>query len=406
MARRGDRPLNQKQPVTAKPPANIELAVIVPTYNERDNVIELLRRIDSVLGGVGYEVIFVDDDSSDGTADVIREVARHDPKVRVLQRIGRRGLASACVEGMLATAATYLAVIDADLQHDEGLLPVMLAKLKAEQLDLVVASRNVEGGSMANFAAWRVKLSNLGRNLSRAVSHCDLSDPMSGFFMLDRRFLDEVVHSLSSIGFKILLDLVASSGRQVRIAELPYHFRQRLHGESKLDILVGIEYFQLLADKLIGSFVPPRFLLFGMVGAAGVVLHLSLLYATLIWGGRSFVFSQTAATVLAIAFNFFLNNAITWRDRRLKGFAALKGLLWFYAGCSVGLFMNLQVASFGQSHGAPWYLAGLGGLAVSWVWNYAVSTALTWRQRQARIRSRPVGAAQVAAVFNPSERAS
>ena len=362
----------------------LELAIVVPTLDERENVVELIRRLESVLVDIDYEVIVVDDDSADGTPDAVRELARRDPRVRLLQRVGRRGLSSACVEGMLATAAPYVAVMDADLQHDETILPAMLAKLKAENLDLVVGTRLSTG---EGFAPSRQRLSKFGTRLSRMVSRHELSDPMSGFFMLDRRYLDEVVHSLSAVGFKILLDLVASARRPVRVGELPYRFRSRLHGESKLDIVVAVEYLQLLADKMIGGVVPPRFILFGLVGALGVLLHLAVLYAMLT--RLSFGWAQLVATVVVMTTNFFLNNAFTWRDHRLRGAAAFGGLLKFYAACSIGALLNLEVASAAKDYGAPWYVAGFAGLVVGSVWNFAVTAATTWRRRRRRAAAPP-----------------
>jgi dolichol-phosphate mannosyltransferase len=362
----------------------LTLAVIVPTFNERENALELIARLDRVLAGIEYEVIVVDDDSPDGTADAVRELARVNPRVRVLQRVNRRGLSSACIEGMLASAAPYVAVIDADLQHDETVLPAMLAKLRGEQLDLVIGTRHADGGSIDSMRERRVQLSNFGKRVSRIVSHAELSDPMSGFFVVDRRYLDEVVRSLSGAGFKILLDLVASSRRRVRIGEVPYHFRDRLHGESKLDVLVAVEYLQLIADKLFGGVIPPRFVLFALVGGSGVVLHLTILYAMLRGFGLAFGVSQLIATVIVMTSNFFLNNILTWRDHRLKGAAMLTGLLAFYLACSIGALLNLQVATFAQSHGVPWYLAGFAGLVVGSVWNFAVTAATTWRRRRRR----------------------
>ena len=212
----------------------------------------------------------------------------------------------------------------------------MLEKIRNEKLDLVVATRNAEGGGMGEFSRHRVWLSNLGRRLSQSVSHTDLSDPMSGFFMLDRRFLDEVVHSASGVGFKILLDLVASSRRPVRFGEVPYTFRKRIHGTSKLDILVGLEYLQLLLDKAVGDLIPPRFIIFSMVGAGGLVLSLGLLYLLLSFGNVQFLTAQAITTFVAMTANFFLNNSMTYRDRRLRGRRLWIGLATFYAACFVG----------------------------------------------------------------------
>jgi dolichol-phosphate mannosyltransferase len=368
--------------------SDLELAIVVPTFNERENALELIRRLSVVLAGISYEVIVVDDDSPDGTADAVRSVARSDPRVRVLQRVNRRGLASACIEGMLATAAPAVAVIDADLQHDETLLPLMLEKLRREDLDLVVGTRHAEGASAKGLSStWRVGLSDFGRRLSRAVSRTPLSDPMSGYFVIDRRLLSEIVRSLSGRGFKILLDIVASATRPLRVGEMPYHFRQRLHGESKLDVLVGLEYLQLLIDKLVGDVIPPRFVIFSLVGSTGVLLHLSLLYAVLAAGYR-FVVAQTIATIVVMTTNFFLNNAITWRDHRLAGRAALVGLLEFYAACAIGAFVNIGVAGHLVERGVPWYVAGFAGLVIGSVWNFAVTATTTWKRRR---RARPAG---------------
>jgi dolichol-phosphate mannosyltransferase len=283
---------------------------------------------------------------------------------------------------MLASAAPYLCVMDADLQHDERIIPAMLRKLTADGLDVVVGSRNVKGGSMGDFARARVRLSMIGRRLSTKICGCDITDPMSGFFLLTRSFLMEVVHNVSGIGFKILVDLLASSRRPVRVAEVPYQFRTRQRGESKLDILVGIEYLQLLLDKVMGEYIPPSFILFVLVGCVGVVLHLATLGLELFWLHLAFKPSQGVAALVAMVANFLLNNLITYRDRRLRGWRILEGLILFCIACSIGLVINLTVADNAREAGAAWYLAGLLGLAVGSVWNYGVTRVLTWRTRR------------------------
>jgi dolichol-phosphate mannosyltransferase len=362
------------------PGNEVELAVVVPTFNERENLIPLLESLEPVLADIRHEVIFVDDDSPDGSAEALRLIGLRNAGVRVLQRIGRRGLSSACLEGMLATSAPYIAVIDADLQHDERKLPEMLAKLKADQLDVVVATRNAEGGGMGNLAPGRVRLSNAGRRLSALISRVDLTDPMSGFFVLDRRFLDEVAHSVSGTGFKILLDLVASAKRPVRFAEVPYSFRKRLHGTSKLDILVAAEYFQLLLDKATRGVVPPRFLIFCMAGSVGYFVSIGILYLLLKPGRLEFNTAQAITAAVVMTLNFFLNNSLTYRDRRLRGKAVVTGLLSFYAACLVGLVINVRLARFALDNGFPWHAAGALGLAVGAVWNYGVTSIFTWRR--------------------------
>jgi dolichol-phosphate mannosyltransferase len=356
-----------------------ELALIIPTFKEAKNIVPLLEKLEAALGAQDYEVIFVDDDSPDGTADLIRSIGIHDPKVRVIQRIGRRGLSSACMEGMLATNAPYLAVMDADLQHDERILPEMLRVIQQGEIDVVVASRHVEGGGLGNFAAHRRMISDGGKQLSRIVCKCDVSDPMSGFFMVTRPFFHSAVRQTSSIGFKILLDLLASSPNPVRLREVPYVFRDRLHGESKLDSNVIWDFLALIAEKSVGNYVPVRFVFFSLAGLGGALVHLTILWLLGKQSDVSFAMAQTVATFVAMIVNFLLNNLLTFRDRRLKGIRIVYGLITFIVACSIGALGNISLAEFCYEHGMPRMLAGAVGLVLGSVWNYGVTSLYTWR---------------------------
>jgi dolichol-phosphate mannosyltransferase len=357
-----------------------DLAIVLPTFNESGNVGPICERLAKVLAGIRYEVIFVDDDSPDGTADLVRRMAESHDNVRVLQRIGRRGLASACIEGILAASAPYVAVMDADLQHDESVLPVMLSRIRQENLDLVVASRNIAGGSMGEFSGWRVKLSQVGKRLSMMGAEHALSDPMSGFFMVRFSTFERLAHRLSGIGFKILLDIVLSADPGLRVGEVPYRFRSREHGESKLDVMVGLEYFELLVDKHFGDLVNVRFVLFGMVGALGVGVHLLILSALLKLGGLSFASGQAVTTTIVMILNYVLNNSVTYRDRRRRGWAFWGGLVTFCLACGLGVAANVAISNEAFRRGVPWVLAALIGLLFSAVWNYGVTSMTTWRQ--------------------------
>ena len=357
-----------------------ELAVIVPTLNEKDNIAPLLARLGDALAGIQWEVVFVDDDSRDGTAELLLRLQNVMPRVRVIRRIGRRGLSSACIEGMLATGAPFLAVIDADLQHDESILPRMLEALREGDLDIVVGSRFSAGGSVGSFAGKRLLLSRLGRWLSRIVSHAELSDPMSGYFVLRRTFLEETVRRLSGQGFKILLDFFASAPRPVRFAEIPFTFRPRHSGESKLDTLVMLEYVTLLSDKLLGPYFPTRFVMFVLVGLFGVVVHLAVLGLAHKLLLISFYYSQIIATFTAMTVNFNLNNLFTYRDRRLSGVRLIYGHLSFYLICSIGAIANFQIAEMLFNLRVPWMVAGFLGAMISSVWNYGVSSTITWKR--------------------------
>ena len=356
---------------------DFELAVIIPTFNERDNVVPIIRALQRALVGTNYEIIFVDDDSPDGTADTVRQMSRTVPNVRVLQRINRRGLASAVIEGMMASSAPYLAVIDGDLQHDETVLPEMLAKIRAEPLDLVIGTRNKAGGSMGVFSAQRVKLSNLGRRMSALLSHANVSDPMSGFFLVSRTYLEEVVRSLSAVGFKVLLDLLASSQRPARFAEVGYTFRNRAHGESKLTLVVCLECIELVIDKLIGGWIPVRYAFFGLIGGVGVLAQLLLVRCFLY--NLPFVTAQAAGSIVVMVLNYFLNNRLTFRASRLRGWAWISGLLSFLIACSIGLFCNVKVAEDLHRLGLPWMISSGVGICAGSIWNYGVSSILVWR---------------------------
>ena len=258
-----------------------QLSVVVPTFNERDNVTTLFRRLETALAGVAWEVIFVDDNSPDGTWDVVRGLARQDSRVRCIRRIGRRGLSGACIEGILASSAPFAAVIDADLQHDETQLPKMLALLQGGAADLVVGSRYIEGGSADSFNKQRAGASALATEVAKRVLRVKIADPMSGFFMIRRDRFEQLAPQLSTQGFKILLDIVATARGELRVKEIPYTFGSRLHGESKLDSMVALDFLGLVLAKLTHDVVSLRFLLFAMVGSIGLFVHFAALFVAL-----------------------------------------------------------------------------------------------------------------------------
>jgi dolichol-phosphate mannosyltransferase len=385
--------LSAQDAVTTKQ-SFLELSVVIPTYKECQNIGPLVAALETSLRGIQWEVIFVDDHSPDHTADEVRALALSNPRVRILERIGRRGLSSACIEGMMASPAPNLAVMDADMQHDETVLPEMLRLLQEEHLDVVVASRKVEGGSMGEFARERVRLSDLGSRVSRLVCNCDVTDPMSGFFVADSRFFRAAAPRLTGTGFKLLVDILASSPTPPRIAEVPYRFRKRMTGESKLDVNVELEYLFLILDKMLGRYLPTRFVLFVAVGSIGLLIHLSILGVFHLLDSAAFAKGQVVATLGAMLFNFFLNNVVTFRDRRLKGRALARGLVTFFAACTLGVLINLSFADRLLAAGLPWYLAGLSGVVISSFWNYGVNTVVTWRRNRERYCPAPAPVAE------------
>lgn len=362
-----------------------ELTIVVPTFNERGNVRALLKRLNATLEGISWEVVFVDDDSPDGTSELVREIAEKDNRVRCIQRIGRRGLSSACIEGMLSSTSPYLALMDADLQHDERLLVKMLETLKKDDnTEIVVGSRYVEGGNTKNWGKHRILISRLATKLGQSVLKADLSDPMSGFFIIRKNTFHDVVRNVSGKGFKILLDLFASSPRPLAFAELPYEFRERHSGESKLDALVVFEFFLLLVEKFFGPWLPIRFVMFVAVGSVGLIVHLLVLGLLLKGLSLSFAASQALAVMAAMVLNFVLNNVFTYRDQRLRGSKFFTGLLSFCIACSLGAFINYATAIYLFDRNFAWWLAGSCGAVFGSVWNYAISSVFTWHQVHTR----------------------
>ena len=370
-----------EQPRSPPEPAHrTELSIVLPTFQEKGNVAELIRRLDSALAGVEWEAIFVDDNSPDGTAEAAKRIAATDLRVRCLKRVGRRGRAGACIEGMLSSSAPYVAVMDADLQHDERILTAMLETLRTGNADLVAASRHIEGGSAASLEKSRGTISKVATALTRNVLSVPLSDPMSGFFMMRRDRFDAVAPKLSPVGFKILLDIVATAGPGLRVAEQSYVFGRREQGESKFNVQIGLEFLGLLLAKLTGDLVDPRFIFFALVGTTGLAVHLVVLKLALL-SAPNFATAQSIATFVAMTSNFFLNNELTYRDRRLKGLAMFGGFLGFCAIGSVGALTNVGLANWLYSERSVWWVAGAAGAIMGALWNYALSSLFVWRTR-------------------------
>jgi dolichol-phosphate mannosyltransferase len=361
--------------------APLELSVVIPTLNEAGNVEPLLEKLGIALAGIEWEAIFVDDGSTDGTPELLTRIAQADRRVRMIRRIGRRGLSSAVVEGALASTTPIVAVIDADLQHDERILPDLYRSIAAGGHELAIGTRYAGNGSTGEWDAARLKISRFATALASPIMKTRLSDPMSGLFAVRRDVLLEAAPRLSNVGYKILLDLVASTQRPLKVAEVGYTFGTRVAGESKLDEMVALEYVELLLDKTIGRFVPVKLVQFGAIGMLGVGIHLALLDLALTTLGFTFAWSQATAVLGAMTFNFALNNRFTYRDRQLKGFAWIGGLLSFYLVCSLGAVANVGIGSlvYEQFHG--WWMAGIAGAIVGSVWNYVASGWLTWTRR-------------------------
>ncbi len=357
------------------------LSIIVPTFNEAHNVPHLVAALGEVFGPAGWEVVFVDDDSPDETWKRAKDIARTDSRVRCIRRVGRRGLAGACIEGVLSSAAPYVAILDGDLQHDEKLLPAMLGILERDEAEIVVASRYIDGKADFGFSLPRAFASRFASRLADMVIGNKVTDPMSGFFAAKREVFDRTAGQLLPSGFKILFDLLAVSHRTVRVKEVAYRFRSRREGRSKFDAKAMLDFVALLLHRWTRGIVPVRFLFFSAVGAIGVGVHLAVLRFGLAVAGLSFEPAQIVATVCAMTSNFVVNNLFTYRDMKLKGLSALTGLLRFYAVCSVGALANVGVASYMFAADRTWWVASLAGIVVGTAFNFTMTSIFVWTRR-------------------------
>jgi dolichol-phosphate mannosyltransferase len=359
-------------------PETCELTVVVPTFNERDNVGVLVQRLRNCLQGIAWQAIFVDDNSPDQTAEAIKALAAADPRILCLKRVGRRGLAGAVLEGAMASAAPYVGVMDADLQHDETVLPRMLASLRGGDVDLAIGSRFLTpGGLDVGLSPVRRAGSRAATWLARRALKADVSDPVSGFFMIRRELIERVAPNLSNQGFKVLFDIIASQPTPPRIKEFPYDFAARRTGDSKMDGRVVIEYLGLILAKLSRNLLPQRFLMFGLVGLSGLVVHLSVLYAGKA-AGLNFLVCQTMAAVTAMTSNFLINNSVTYSDRRLRGVKLITGYLRFCGLCAIGLIANVAVGHMVHEHTPFWGLAAVAGAIAGAAWNYVSTSVAVW----------------------------
>ncbi|MGJ8529536.1 glycosyltransferase [Maritalea sp.] len=362
-----------------KPP---QLSLVVPTYNEAGNVVVLVEKLDAVLVDIDWEITFVDDNSPDGTADVVKELGQSKPNVHCIKRIGRRGLSSACIEGMASSTAPIVAVMDGDLQHDETVLPKMFEMVSAGK-DLVLASR-FYGGQTAEegLSKFREMGSNVANWIANLITGAKISDPMTGFFMLKRERFEQVVPKLSSEGFKILLDIIATArnmGKPLDIGEVGFKFRARHDGESKMSPLVAAQFLGLALSKIMGGLLPVSFILFAAVGAVGVVVHLATLTFAAERMAFNFTNAQLLATLVAMISNFHLNNILTYANQRLRGFKYWQGMLSFIAVCAFPAIANVSISTFIYEQNSLFYLAAIAGIIISMVFNYAMTRIFTWR---------------------------
>ena len=363
-----------------------KLSVIIPTYNEVNNIEPIVKLLELSLKSINFEIIFVDDNSPDGTINEIKKLSEVNKKVRYILRFDKSGLSSAVTDGILNAESEICVVMDGDLQHDEKIIPMMFKKIVDGKLDLVVGSRFKRKNDSSSLNTKRFLFSKFGNMLSNSLLINKLTDPMSGFFMIRRNIFLSIIPRLSQIGFKILLDLIISSEKKLSFQEIEFKFRKRNSGDSKLNYLIFWDYFLMLIDKKFGKLVPVRFISYCLIGLIGVLIHIFSFLILFKVMQLNFFHSYLPAMLITMTSNFFINNALTFRHvQLLKPKDVIRGLFLYYIICSFGAFSNIMIAtniynsSIFSNLDLNWIVATFSGLLVSSVWNYLVSSRMSWR---------------------------
>ena len=360
------------------------ISLVLPTFNESQNIPVLVPKILEVLKGHKAEIIVVDDNSPDHTWEVARTLAAQHPELHVIRRIGRRGLSSAVIEGFLAASGDILMVMDADGQHDLHLLPKLAAAI-SQGNDVAIGSRYVSGGSVGEWDERRFALSRMATKLAQKLCTVQVADPMSGFFAIRRKTFEAALPTLNPKGFKILLDLLVHAPAGTKAVEMPFTFAKRQHGESKLSRRVQLEFLEYLYDVTFGRYVPMTLVKYMLVGLFGVLVHLVVYLSVAMFLPATsldvlgFSLPLSLGIEAAIIFNFILNNAWTFKEARLRGMAAFGGFCTFNVACLFGALANYPVTQHLLAQGAPLLLGVAIGAFVGMIWNYTMSRMLTWR---------------------------
>jgi dolichol-phosphate mannosyltransferase len=357
---------------------NKTITIVVPTYNERDNIRQLVERIHQVLSGYDYDILFIDDSSNDGTAELASSLSPRYP-ITVIVRKNKKGLASAVVDGLEYARSQIIGVMDADLQHPPEILDNLLKQIQSGS-NIAIASRYVEGGSCQGWGLTRKVISKVAIFIAHLLlpSTRQIKDPMAGYFMFDRQVVADA--NLKPTGYKILLEVLIE-GEFQKVAEVPYTFQTRSSGQSKLKARQQIDYLKHIYSLMKRKGEVLRFVKFCAVGLSGVGVNMGLLWILTEIAGLQYLLSAAIGIETSIITNFLLNDFFTFPDRRyLTVKSTLNRLLKFNLVSIAGLAINLGALwLFTEVFGVYYLVSNIFGIALATLWNYGVNTYWTWR---------------------------
>lgn len=355
------------------------ISIIVPTLNEKGNINILFEEIKATFQNkdISWEIIFVDDSNNNETSDIINILQNNEKNIFLIKRFENRGLSSALILGALSSNSEYVVFMDADLQHPPKKILELYNEIKAKDIDLVSASRFLESNELLNQG--RYKASLFVNFLLKKLFKINYSDVLTGFFIINRIFFINNYNKLSNIGFKLLLDIILSSKKTIKYSEIPFEFKKRHSGESKLNSRVLVDFISLLIDKIIGKFIPARYFIYSFIGCIGIIFQLTNFYFLQFF--LNFNLALILSILFTIFFNFVLNNEFTYSDLKKRGYRFLIGLLKYYFFCSFGALFNFISARLIYDNTSNIYFAVLIGAFVGSIWNYSMNTSYNWNKK-------------------------
>jgi dolichol-phosphate mannosyltransferase len=374
----------------------VELSLVIPTYNERENIASLVRSIHQLLtdSGCSFEIIIVDDDSPDKTWELVQTLTAKYPGLRLIRRIKEKGLAKAVTRGWQEARGEILAVMDGDLQHPPETLLTLIEALRKDGIEIAVASRHVQGGGVSDWNVFRRLISwsaTLTATWILPGTLATVRDPMSGFFALRRSVIDGI--PLNPTGYKILLE-VLSRGTYASVEEVPYTFVERKQGGSKFGLRQALEFLGHLARLSWTTGELTRLLQYLTVGLSGVLVNMGTLFV-LTFQGWSYISAGILAVESSILTNFLLNEIWTFADfsRRSASLGArLQRLFKYNLVCVGGAIINLALLWLMTEHVGIYFMLSNGiGIIAATLWNYGMNANVTWESARARRRVKAQG---------------
>nr|5MLZ_A Chain A, Dolichol monophosphate mannose synthase [Pyrococcus furiosus DSM 3638]5MM0_A Chain A, Dolichol monophosphate mannose synthase [Pyrococcus furiosus DSM 3638]5MM1_A Chain A, Dolichol monophosphate mannose synthase [Pyrococcus furiosus DSM 3638] len=351
---------------------SMKVSVIIPTYNERENLEELFSRIDNALQGLNYEIVVVDDDSPDRTWEKAQELSSKYP-VKVIRRTKEKGLSSAVIRGFKEASGDVFVVMDADLQHPPEVIPKLIEAIKNGS-DIAIGSRYVKGGKVENWPFYRKLISKgaimVGRIALPKIR--DIKDPVSGFFALRKEVVEGV--ELNPIGFKILMEILIK-GKYSKVVEVPFTFGIRARGESKLKGKTIFEYLRHIYRLMKWEGEIDRIVKFSIVGLSGILVNEGFLWLFVNLGIPKEI-AVIPAVELSILNNFFWNDIWTFKDIR-RG-SIFSRLLKFHIAALSGAVVNFIVYWILLFLGIHYLIANLVGIVLSFGVRYVINRHVTW----------------------------